>query len=382
MRIEERGTIYDATAQPAQRRVAFFTSLCPLHDGTMLCGFQVGRAKHAPDSTVCLYASADGGRIWEPRSTRFESNFADTPGSLATAELVEVAPSRLLLFATWFDRSDPERPLFDPATGGILHSKLLVADSTDAGRTFSTWRELPTEELTGCSFTGPVLRFADGMLALPFESYKEYDDPCPGHHAAWVMVSCDGGASFSRPLLVAQHPEHRIYYWDQRLCVGRWGNDVTALFWSHDLEAQRDLNVHLLHPTPGESEQGEAVLLRTPVQATPLRGQIAAPLWIDDDRLMAFVVDRQSEGTMMLCVSRDGGKTWPAEGRLVVYSHKQAAAAQPTGGPIDYNEYWEQMGQWTFGHPAIRKLSDDRLLLAWYAGTPDCMSIHWARVAV
>ena len=31
---------------------------------------------------------------------------------------------------------------------------------------------------------------------------------------------------------------------------------------------------------------------------------------------------------------------------------------------------------------AIRRLSDDRLLLAFYAGSPERMSIHWARVRV
>ena len=33
------------------------------------------------------------------------------------------------MFATWFDRSEPERPLFDPVTQGILRSKLLLAVS-------------------------------------------------------------------------------------------------------------------------------------------------------------------------------------------------------------------------------------------------------------
>ena len=35
---------------------------------------------------------------------------------------------------------------------------------------------------------------------------------------------------------------------------------------------------------------------------------------------------------------------------------------------IDFNQYWDDMGKWTFGHPAIRQLPDGHLLLAWYAG--------------
>ena len=37
------------------------------------------------------------------------------------------------------------------------------------------------------------------------------------------------------------------------------------------------------------------------------------------------------------------------------------------------------MGKWSFGHPAIRRLQDD-WLVAWYAGTPAAMSIHWAKI--
>ncbi len=139
---------------------------------------------------------------------------------MGAAELVEVEPGRLLLFATWFDRSDPARPLFDPVTEGILKSKQLLAVSRDDGHTWSGWRELPVGELTGCALTGPILRWNDGTLAFPLESFKEFDDPRPGRHAAWILVSRDGGESFSPPVLVAQHPEHKIYYWDQRLCTG------------------------------------------------------------------------------------------------------------------------------------------------------------------
>lgn len=49
---------------------------------------------------------------------------------------------------------------------------------------------------------------------------------------------------------------------------------------------------------------------------------------------------------------------------------------------IDFKQYWEDMGKWSFGHPAIRNLGGGRVLLAWYAGTPEAMSVHWARVRV
>jgi hypothetical protein len=289
--------------------------------------------------------------------------------------LVEAEPGRLLLLATWFDRSDPDRPLLDPVTEGILHSKQLLAVSTDEGDTWGPWRVLPTPGLTGCATTGPVLRWPAGTIAGAFESFKEFDDPRPARHAAWLLVSRDGGRTFQPPFLVAQHPQHRLYYWDQRLCPAGTDGEFIALFWTHDLQAKRDRNVHLLRASLQDGERS-----RDQPRETTIPGQIAAPLLLDDGRLLAFVVDRDRPGTMKLWQSRDGGATWPAGESLTVHVHEERARLSQGKENIDFKAYWEDMGKWSFGHPAIRPLGDGRVLLAFYAGTPERMSLHWARV--
>lgn len=375
--IESQGLILDAERQPPNRRIAYFTSLCVLRSGRILCGCQNGPGKHAATSSITLSRSMDEGRSWELLPAAFETTIDGIAGSLGAAEMVEAAPGRLLLFATWFDRSDPNRPLFDPVTEGILKSKQLLSLSTDDGQTWSPWRELSMGELKGCALTGPVLQWSDGAIAFPFESFKEYDDPRPGRHAAWLVVSRDGGESFSSPLLVAQHPQHQVYYWDQRLCAGRDPGEFTALFWTHDLAQQRDLNVHLRNGRVRDNE-----IIVDPLRATTIPGQIAAPLVLDDGRLLAFVVDRGRPGTMTLWCSPDGGQSWPTADRLVVYTHDERAAVTQGREQVDFKQYWEDMGKWSFGHPAIRWLGDGHVLLAWYAGWPDCMSLRWARVHI
>lgn len=376
MRVEERGLIYDATQSPDSRRIAFFTGLCPLRSGAILSGFQVGPSKHAPNATICLHRSSDGGRTWLALPSQFETTIDGKPGSLAAAELVEPEPGRLLLFTTWFDRSDPDRPLFDPETEGILRSKQLLAVSADDGETWSAWRELSTPGLTGCATTGPVTLWEDGTLAYAFESFKEFDDPSPARHAAWLLVSRDGGRTFEPPYLVAKDPENRLYYWDQRLCPTPTPGGFVALFWTHDRLDQRDRNVHLLSSSIGDSPAFVAP------RETPIPGQIAAPLVLDDGRLLAFVVDRGRPGTMTLWQSSDGGESWPSKAALTVHVHEEHARTTQGKVNIDFKQYWEDMGKWSFGHPAIRPLGGGRVLLAYYAGSPDRMSIHWARVAV
>lgn len=83
---------------------------------------------------------------------------------------------------------------------------------------------------------------------------------------------------------------------------------------------------------------------------------------------------------MSLWCSSDHGRTWPESNRLVVYPHDERAAIPQGRENIDFRQYWEDMGKWSFGHPAIRLLASGELLAAWYAGSPDCMSRHWARI--
>lgn len=377
MQLEARGLVYDASKQPPESRVNAFTSVKRLSGGSLIVGHQSGSAKHAVNSTLRLNRSLDGGQTWTEIPFRFPTTLDGIPGSLSSGDIVELPNGRLLLTGTWFDRSDPERPLFDAETQGVLHCREILAVSEDQGATWGPWRIVPTPGLTGCAATGGTLSWSDGSIALAFESYKEFDDPRPSRHGAWLIVSQDGGETFPDLHMVAQHPEHQIYFWDQRLCVGRQPGEYFAFFWTHDLEQKKDLHVHFKHGSL--REVGHPF---SKIQATTIPGQIGAPLQLDDGRLLVFVVDRNRPGTMTLWSSNDEGLTWPEADKLVVHVHDEKAALTQQGEAVDFNEYWDDMLKWSFGHPAIVDLQDGKVLCVFYAGTPGCLSIHWARVRV
>lgn len=377
MQVETRSVIYAAATQPETERVAFFDSVLRLECGTWLSGFTAGRTKHHHQASIRLTRSRDAGRSWDLLPWRFLTELNGVPGSLTGAEMVEIERGRLLLFSTWFDRTDPERPLFDAETEGILRSKQLLAVSSDEGETWSDWQIVPTPGLTGCAITGPVLQWADGSIAFAFESFKEFDDPSPPKHGAWLLISRDGGRSFEPPHLVAQDPQQRVYFWDQRLCVGTAPGEFIAMFWTHDRAAKRDLPVYFLRGNVNDSSTAR----QSPVETT-IPGQIAAPLLWHDGRLFTFVVDRDRPGTLRLWTSHDGGATWPKSDCLTVHEHDEQAKLSQGLENIDFAQYWEDMGKWSFGHPTIRPFDSERVLLTYYAGTPGCLSVHAAVVNV
>lgn len=377
MLIEERGLVFDAANRPANESVNAFTNLRRLSSGALIASFQCGAQKHDVQSTTRLCRSDDNGRTWTDLGSPFDTSYGGIPGSLAGGEIVEHEPGRLQLFTTWFDRSDPNRPLFDPVTQGVLHSKQLYCLSNDDGKSWTGWTDIPTPGLTGTAICGPSLQWPDGKIGFAFESYKEYDDPNPGHHAAWLAISTDGGKSFPRFHLVAQHPEHKVFYWDQRLCLGKNPGDYYGCFWTHDLDKQEDMTVHFRKGNVNDDSHPSQHL-----KPTGVTGQIASPLLLDDGRLLMFVVDRTKPRTMSLWLSRDDGATWPESEGLVVHNHEEQGQLSQGDANIDFNEYWDDMAKWTFGHPALADLGDNKVLALWYAGVPGKLSIHWARVDV
>jgi len=375
MRVVERGLVYDASARPASERIAFFSSLFRLQNGDWLSGYTVGYKKHDPNGSIRWSRSRDGGQTWSQVEFRPETSINGVHGSLAGTEFVEVAPGKLLLFCTWFDRTDPDKPLFDPVTEGILHSKLLVAESNDHGKTFGPFREIPTPGLTGTALCGPPIHWPDGSIGLTFESFKHYDDPKPAWHAAWLYISRDGGRTFPEKFLVGEDPKHEIFYWDQRLIASKTPGEFIGLFWTHNKAAQKDLNVHFLHAALTDGDRAKSI-----PSDTQIPGQISSPMLHADGRILGFVVDRDRPGTMKFWQSKDGGKTWPAADALTVHVHDERALVGDQKQQVDFAEYWEDMAKWSFGHPAAQWIDDNTALLTFYAGPPTALSIHWARV--
>ena len=194
----------------------------------------------------------------------------------------------------------------------------------------------------------------------------------PAQQVAAGLFSRDGRA-FDRIAVVARHPGRKYYYWDQRQAVCPRTGRAVALFWTYDREAETDTPLHLAWGDP------ETLTWSEPISAG-IDGQIAAPIPLRDGRLLAFYVHRHPPGSMRLIVSSDNGKSWDHDGEISVYDTSGREAGMDGA---DYDEYWDSMAAWSFGHPAGVELEDDQVLLVYYAGQePTRLSVRWARVEV
>lgn len=374
MRIVDRGTVFDGATAPPAARFCTFTSLEVLSDGRMLVACRRARTKDSSDEDVFICMSEDGGAVWHPVFEGFGTYQIDgVVGRFRNALITEVRPGLLMVHLCWIDHSDPALPMANPQTQGLLPVKLFVADSTDCGRTWHNLREVPLLPHKASVSTGELLVLQDGTLVLPYETFKEYYDTRPGKHRAALRFSNDGGTTWTGPAVVAHDDqEQRILYWDQRIAMHPRTGRLIAMIWTHDRDAEQDLEIHVAQG----SSDGR---VWEPAVSTGVAGQIAAPLVLPDGRVFAAYVHRHDPPGLRGILSDDFGRSWTAAQELVLYS-SPAGAESGMDTRRNLEEVWEDMGRWTFGHPACRNLPDGGILVAYYAGDQTALGIHWVRI--
>lgn len=370
MRLLEYGTIYDAESAPLDRRSCAFTSLLAMSDGSFRCSFRAAPGRDLPGGKLRIMGSADG-HTWDVVHTGLTHLLVGVEGDMYAGYLAELTPGELTGTFVWVDRTDPSRSFVHPETAGVLGMRNLIACSVDGGVTWSDWRELDLGPEQGCSCTGPIFEIAPGVLAFPYETWKAYEDTSPGTHTASLRLSHDDGKSWNERRIVATDPSERVFYWDQRIAVHPETGELVAMFWTHDRSLGADIENHIAWSS------GPDVAWSTPV-STGWSGQHCQPLSLGGDLLAAIHTERTAPGGIIIRLSDDFGRSWNAAPALRIYE----PAAPPANNGESFEEFWQSMMTWPFGHPRAVLTSDGDILVAWYAGANDVIGIQWARIAL
>lgn len=285
--------------------------------------------------------------------------------------LSELSPGILTGVFVWVDRSNPHQSFVNPVTAGVLEMRNFLATSIDGGATWHDWREIDLGPDQGCACTGPVFEIEPGVLALPYETWKSYDDPSPGKHTASLRLSGDGGQSWNERRTVAADPTGNIFYWDQRVAIHPETGELVAMFWTHDRDLAADIGNHICWSSGVDQEWS------TPVPAG-WSGQHCQPVSLGGDRLLAVHTERTPPGGIIVRLSDDFGRTWIEDQTLRVYE----PPARPADAQRSFEDFWQSMMSWPFGHPRAVVTPEGDVLIAWYAGVADVIGINWARVAI
>lgn len=376
MRIADSGTVF--TGLPGgDRQSATFPLPCVMPSGRWLCAFRAAPSKgRNAGQRVLLTWSDDRGRSWREPLAPFTPPPADgRPGLMRFAGLTSLGGTRLLAAINWVDDSEPDVPYFNEATEGLLDTRIFLSTSEDDGATWTPPRIMDTTPFNvPTPLTGSVLRLPDGALACQFELNKPYYDAKPWRHASVMLFSSDEGRTWPRHAVVAQDPDNRIFYWDQRPAVLADGRILDA-FWTFDREAAKYLNIHARESSDGGRTW--SALWDTGVPGQP--GPAFAPRGAEPAGALAMpYVDRTGPPKIKIRRSTDGGRTWPADGELVV---DQSAGPTQTKAKSTMQDAWSEMYAFSMGLPQTAPIPDGGALIVYYAGPEtDTTSIRWAVV--
>ena len=376
MRIKASGYVCDGREAPLHQKSCAFTAVYLARDETLYVSGRWGSERDSPDGHPRLFASRDFGDTWETRHEGLGRwDWDGGPGENKSLVCTELTRGELLATSLLVDRSRPGLPFINPQTQGLLPMRVVHSTSTDGGRTWGPQRRVDTSpHPAASSCTHALLQLPGGVLAQPYEHWKEYDDPTPAAPGAHLRLSRDGGATWPEFTTAARHPDNLMAYWDQRLAVHPATGQLVAMFWTHDFEAGKDVDIHIAWGSADGREW-------TVPQATSLPGQHCQPLSLGGDRLLAAYTKRRDPPGIALSTSDDFGRTWDRARDLMVYESTEGTESG-AGFTRSQAELWSDMENWRFGHPRAALLPHGEVFVVYYAGDDEVKSARWGRVSV
>jgi hypothetical protein len=349
--------------------IATFPSVTRLPDGSLLALYRVGASKDADGSVTELRRSLDGGSNWSDPEPPFSGVFDGVRGSLQVVYVTVLGDGAgLLASALWVDREAfPGRPLFHPETEGCLPMRILVANSSDLGRTWSEWREVAvTLDIGPPSLTSPAILTPGGRLILSIETNKPYLDSSPWRQRVVHCHSDDAGVTWSAPRTVCEDPAGAVFHWDQRLAVAPDGT-LAAFSWTYHKAG----NHYLAIRRQVSRDDGRTWV----TDELDFADQPSHPAVLSDGRTVLAWVDRYGSRSIRARVSAAIDGVFDSASEVVIYQ-----AASPPRQTGDTAGMLADMGLWSFGLPYAETLGRDDVLVVYYAGTPERMDIRWAKL--
>ena len=369
MQISETGILARGD-RGTTRAILTFGYVLPLQAGGLLATCRAGSTKDGDDERIEFRRSDDGGRTWSAPWRPFEPTTLNGKlGTLKLCYLTELSPGRLLAAAMWIDRTSyPGQPLFSAETEGCLPMEILLAESNDEGRSWSAWRHVAMPADIGpASLTSPILKLANGDLAMSIESNKEYEDRGKWYQKVVFFHSADQGVTWGEPVVAGQDPTGRIFNWDLRCCVAPDGR-IATFAWTYDTAMTTYLNIHRrLSDDHGHTWSPPADL--------GITDQAGHPAVLPDGRIVLAWVDRFGSHAIKARLATTVDAPFAPDSEVVVYTHGSAAKRDDNTGDL-----LAEMGAWSFGLPAATALPDGDVLVVYYAGDNGAMDLHWARL--
>jgi len=339
--------IYDNPMPILRSRHSCFPYSCERDDGTLLATHVIGEAFESVDGSVYISESADKGLTFsEPRP--MQDKGAYDPPLTESLKMTNLGDGHLYLFGYAILRENPDLPISNGKTGGVLPSKVCWCESFDHGRTFSRLSFVDSAWGPHTEASAPVTRLENGDLVSPIGPFPQWDGTFTGPVCSRLMRSRDGGRTWEDGTVIMSLGENVTMY-EQRLTVLEKSRDLVVIAWNENMVTGERLNNHFaLSHDQGHTFEGPF--------DTGVHAQSSSVCAIGGDRLVSFHAARRDTDDPRVfanIVNLAGGK-WDIEHSEVVWRPDL---------PIQYdNKMADVFNMLKFGQPGGVLLRDGTLL--------------------
>lgn len=352
MKSLEMNIIYENPLPQLRSRQAAFPNVCQLPDGTLLAAFQIGEAFESIDCASHICRSTDGGKTWSAPQKMFVGDQLGRPISEG-CKITLLPDGRIIALGYGYYRDDPDVPVGNPETGGLLDDFVFYSFSEDNGE---TWSKLALVE---CAWgphieaSAPLYVLQDGSWITPITGFPAWDGSMTGPEAGRALRSADQGKTWNDDPICMQF-DGRITCYEQRMCQLDSGA-IINIGWNENLNTGERLNNHYTV----SYDNGET--WSAPI-TTGIQGQASSLCALGGEKLLAIhAVRRDTDRPGIYGYVVDfSDKTWKIVDEALLW--------EPAVPMIKDTKMAEIFSFVKFGQPIAIKLADGSLLLSfWYA---------------
>ena len=279
MKVLHTSYIYE-NPMPQLRAVnSAFPGVCVLPDGRLMALHQMGQAFESVDGTPYVSYSSDMGKTWTKPRQVFDKSGETVP--LTDCGKPTLLPDgRVMLFGYQFFRENPDLPLGNPETGGLLPSNVYYAISDDMGETWSEKTVIKTSWHGSTEASAPMYVLKDGTLATPITGFPRWDGSSAGRNCGRLLYSRDGGKTWADDVVCAEFPGDTVSCYEQRMAETEDGTLVVTL-WCESFATGERLNNFVTVSTDGGRSFSAP-------QDTGVRGQATGIVSLGGNKVMTL----------------------------------------------------------------------------------------------
>lgn len=359
------GIMYRNPVPHIVSRHGYFPSVVALDNGNVVGSVVIGEAFEAANLQTHIVHSADGGETWSnpvPLVARDRDAMISDCARLAVFPDGELAT----VMVQSHRAAHPEAGLANPDNMGFVPTDLSVIRSRDNG---NTWQapEPVRPPLEGPSFEAcsPIVLLSDGRWIWPTSTWRGWDGYAPNGMKMVALVSHDRGKSWPEYMDIMDGNDHNVIYWEGKV-VETGDGALLAVAWAYDEKHGKDLPNHYALSRDGGTTWSAP-------RSTGIQGQTLSILQLEEGRFLTVFRRMDKPGLWMNSVRLDGD-AWVNEDARCLWGGEAGGLNNRSGNMVqDFNEL-------KFGAPAITRLSDGTVYIAFWCYERMVSNIRWFKI--